>query len=150
VDGSARGPARWGSGGWVAVASYGEPIAAHLARARLEALGIDCVLADEHVVGVSWLWSSALGGVKVLVRAGDAEAAERELEPTARPASPSSDWISADLDAPRCPECGCLRIEASPVRRPIAVASWLLLGVPLLLRQRRARCLRCGARFAPS
>lgn len=53
---------------------------AHLARHTLERAGIEAFVADEHVVGVNWLYANALGGVKLRVRARDAEEAIRILE----------------------------------------------------------------------
>ena len=57
------------------VASFATPIEAHILRTRLEAEGIPCLIANEHVVNANPLWSNALGGVQVQVRREDAELA---------------------------------------------------------------------------
>lgn len=49
------------------VASFSFAHEAHIARAKLESEGIPAVLADEHTVNMQWLYSNALGGVKVQV-----------------------------------------------------------------------------------
>ena len=107
----ASGRAETGLDRPVTIAAFSEPIEAHLARSRLECEGIGCTLADEHIVGVYWLSASAVGGVKLQVRERDREHALRVLEETsARPAS-SAEWVTGDLDAPRCPSCGSLRVD---------------------------------------
>ena len=50
---------------------------AHIAMGRLEAAGIESWLADEHLVQTDWLYSIAVGGIKLQVRS---ELAERALE----------------------------------------------------------------------
>lgn len=55
----------------VTVRSYRDPIDAELAKARLEGAGIPAFLADQHVVAIQWLYSIAIGGVKVNVEDSD-------------------------------------------------------------------------------
>jgi hypothetical protein len=128
------------------VAAFSEPVEAHLARARLEAEGIGCLLADEHVVGVHWLCSVAVGGVKLQVREADLEAAREALRAASPRRSPSADWVTADLDAPRCPACGSLRIDRSGLSGRLARVSWSwLLQGPWPAP--RARCESCAHRW---
>lgn len=61
------------------VARFGSVVHAHLAKARLEAAGIRAFLVDEQSVSVNPFYASALGGVKLWVRAEDAETAARLL-----------------------------------------------------------------------
>jgi hypothetical protein len=65
--------------GLVTLRSYRDPIDARLAQARLELEGIPSALRDEHVIAVQWLWSRALGGVKLVVDEAHLEAARRLL-----------------------------------------------------------------------
>lgn len=62
----------------VAVATFSKPEEAHLLRMRLEAGGIQAFLRDENTIQVDWLYSNALGGVRVEVADEDV-AATREL-----------------------------------------------------------------------
>jgi hypothetical protein len=130
----------------VAVASYASPVEAHLARSRLEAAGIPAFVADEHIVAVHWLCSSAVGGVKVQVRLRDLDAARRLLEAPPIRSSRSARFVTDDLSAPRCRRCGSLEVERRYARR-VSFASALLLGFPLLWPRRRARCRTCGAHW---
>jgi len=60
---------------------------AELARAALEAAGIDAVLVDENAVRLSWGDALAHGGVRLQVRAEDAEDAAEVLRDAPHPAS---------------------------------------------------------------
>ncbi|MEZ5581637.1 MAG: DUF2007 domain-containing protein [Candidatus Competibacteraceae bacterium] len=62
---------------------------AEIVRGRLLAEGIDCRLADQHLVQTDWLYSLAVGGIKLQVETKDVERALAILE---------RDY-SADLDA---------------------------------------------------
>lgn len=131
----------------VTVASFLQPIEAHLARARLESDGIECFVVDEHIVGVQWLYAVAVGGVKLQVRSWQSEHAREVLASCQAETRTSSDWITADLAAPRCPRCGSLRIEPSRLSRGARLASGLLLGLRLVGRRRDTRCRHCGHRW---
>jgi hypothetical protein len=65
---------------FIVVRSFSQPYEAHLACSALEAAGIQARIADEHIVAADWLYSNAVGGVKVLVRSSDVEAARAVLE----------------------------------------------------------------------
>jgi hypothetical protein len=130
----------------VAVAACARPVEAHLARCRLEAEGIEAFVADEHIVSLQWLYSAAVGGVKVQVRLRDAARARAILAAPAPRRSRSAGFVTDDLSAPRCPRCGSLEIEERFARR-LSFASALLLGFPLLIPRGRARCRSCGRRW---
>jgi len=58
---------------------YSEMPAALVEKSVLEDAGIECYLQDENVVRMDWFWSNAMGGIKLIVRAEDAEEAEKIL-----------------------------------------------------------------------
>jgi putative signal transducing protein len=53
---------------------------AQIAKSILDSAGVDSFLADENLVRMDWLYSNLIGGIKLLVRAEDAEAAKKLLE----------------------------------------------------------------------
>jgi hypothetical protein len=55
------------------VASFSQPMDAYLLRARLEGSGITAYIRDENLVTLDWLYSNAVGGVKVDVEDEDYE-----------------------------------------------------------------------------
>lgn len=57
------------------VARFDSMPEAHIAMGRLEVEGIDAWLADEHLVQTDWLYSIAVGGIKLQVRTEDAQRA---------------------------------------------------------------------------
>ncbi|NOX42698.1 MAG: DUF2007 domain-containing protein [Gammaproteobacteria bacterium] len=65
---------------FVTVRAYNSPIEAYLAKGRLEVEGIPAYLAHENHVWVDWVYSQALGGVKVQVLAENAENASKILD----------------------------------------------------------------------
>jgi hypothetical protein len=57
------------------LASFNLPMDAYLLRARLEGSGIASYIRDENLVTLDWLYSNAVGGVKVDVMDEDYEQA---------------------------------------------------------------------------
>jgi hypothetical protein len=51
-----------------------------MAKSILDSAGIESFLADENVISMNWLWSNALGGVKLQVRKTDVAVASELLE----------------------------------------------------------------------
>jgi hypothetical protein len=64
----------------VTVATYDQSLDAHIALGRLAAEGIQATLFDDQMVQMDWLYSIALGGIKLRVSRSDAKAAQRVLE----------------------------------------------------------------------
>ncbi len=63
----------------ITIATFDTLPDAHIALGRLRAAGIDAYLADENLVQTDWLYSIAVGGIKLRVREDDAELAIAEL-----------------------------------------------------------------------
>jgi hypothetical protein len=58
---------------------YRDMPAAFIEKSVLEDAGIECYLQDDNVVRMDWLWSNAMGGIKLIVRKKDADEAEKIL-----------------------------------------------------------------------
>jgi hypothetical protein len=71
------------------LASFSKAEDAHLLRARLEGSGIAAYVRDEHMVTADWLYSNAIGGVKVDVADEDFDTALVFIEPQAAERSPA-------------------------------------------------------------
>ena len=65
----------------VVIAIFPQVIQAHIAKSRLEADGIEAFIRDENIVALNWLYSNAVGGVKLEVAAEDEKRARAILEP---------------------------------------------------------------------
>lgn len=65
---------------FISIASYSTPIEAHLARILLEDEGIEAIIADEHLGDTAGGYIQAIGGIRLQVRASEAEAARAILD----------------------------------------------------------------------
>lgn len=63
----------------VVVGNYPDSLAANLARQELESAGILARLGDDAVADMIWSYTTAIGGVKLLVRQSDAMRAREVL-----------------------------------------------------------------------
>ena len=61
------------------VATFTDPLKAHLARTRLQAGGIECVVADENSIRMGEVVAGTLGYIKLRVQESDAERATQLL-----------------------------------------------------------------------
>ncbi|HEX7192788.1 MAG TPA: DUF2007 domain-containing protein [Thermoanaerobaculia bacterium] len=120
---------------------------AEIARATLEAAGIDAVLADENIVRMSWGDAQAHGGVRLQVRAEDAEEAravlaESDFSGAAAP-SPPEDVTPLEPDE-TCRRCGSEEIFFAESRAKTYARAllFMILGFVLL------RLASCGAAMA--
>lgn len=112
------------------VASFHDPIEAHIACGRLRAEGIAAHVADAHMGLANWEWRLAVGGTRVLVEERDAERARA---------------IVRDLDA------GAYALEADATDEPlhppyreswssrIAWIALMLFNIPLPWRRKPSR-----------
>ena len=65
---------------WVVVRQVAYPHEAHLMRSILAGHGIEAMVPEPYLIGVQPAYSLALGGVRVLVKEEDREAAIRLLQ----------------------------------------------------------------------
>ncbi|EJG0028009.1 DUF2007 domain-containing protein [Vibrio alginolyticus] len=126
----------------IVVARFSFPHEAHIARASLDSVGIESYIADEHTVNTQWLYSNAIGGVRLMVDESDAEDAKQIL---------SSDFseslgIEVDVDEEKdvCPKCGSKDLFAFTKGKRPAFLVFILLGFPLFFYKHGYKCKQCG------
>ena len=127
----------------VTIGRYSTPYEAGMVKSQLESAGIPAFIADEYTVGVNWLYSNALGGVKVQVPESLASEAQQILAPETEPSA------TCEPDAETCPKCRSKNTEDFLDKRSTFL-TWALLGLPLLLPTKKKRCNGCGHRWRPS
>lgn len=123
---------------FVILKSFTNYIDAHIALGRMKDGGIDCWLKNENTTTVMPIWTTALGGIQLMV------AKEQEGEATAL-----LNAMEAERRAQmRCPECDSANVEyINTVRKPL---NWLsaivtfVLGDMALLPEQRYHCFTCG------
>lgn len=133
---------------YVTIATYIGAWEAHLARAKLESEGIYSLVLDDQTASINWIYSSALGAVRLQVREEDSKRAIHLLERTSEdePAI-QQECPALDTTAPICPACGSTNISRAGFSRPAAVLSCLLFGLPFLFNRKRVVCMNCGRKW---
>jgi hypothetical protein len=116
-----------------------------LAKGKLESAGIHCFLADSELVRTDWLWSNAIGNMRLQVRAEDAkEAVEILHEPP--PEIFLEHEVGEIYQQPRCPKCNSSDIGFHSIDRKLSYAL-MLLGIPIPIPKNCWRCTACGAEW---
>lgn len=117
---------------------------AYVARAKLADLGIPAEISDQYLVGADWLYSAAIGGVKLYVPAEQAEAARDALleEDEEALADIPESALPPDPDE-ICPRCGTAgALPSSRTNRWRALS--LLFTLPLINWRHWQKCPACG------
>jgi ribosomal protein S27E len=86
-----------------------------LAKGSLESAGIQAYLVDDNMVRLDWFISNLLGGIKLKVRAEDAEAASEILN------QPIPEMLDVEgvgnFEQPKCPRCQSLDVTYLEYKR---------------------------------
>jgi putative signal transducing protein len=114
-----------------------------LAKGSLESAGIECFLADENLVRLDWFISNFIGGIKLNVKAADAENARKMLD------EPILEGLYVQgiglYEQPRCPQCQSLDVNFQELG-PAAYIS-AALNVPLPIQRTAWRCQSCSVEW---
>lgn len=117
-----------------------------LAKSILDSAGVECFLADEHTIRMNWLWSLAIGEVRLWVRAEDSDAVDLL----------DQGWVESfavggvgEYIQPRCPNCGSLEVSYRNLIKRFAYLTLLLCWLvaiipPIPLRELAWKCYSCG------
>ncbi len=125
----------------VTIATFSYPMEAEIARGKLESEGIWAFVADDYMVTMNWLYSNAVGGVKLQVRESDTENALQILNQS----SPiSEEPFDEEYDQPTCPRCMSHSTQYQIFESRLVFLSWLLLTFPLPFVKRKWKCMECG------
>lgn len=112
-----------------------------VARAKLEAEGIECFLADENMIRLNWFRSDALGRLRLQLLQENAEAA-MEILAQDIPASFSAEEIGEEYNQPRCPNCGSLDVSFEEYSRVSLVLLWFF-SLPVPIPKHCWKCQDC-------
>ncbi|MBU1043171.1 MAG: DUF2007 domain-containing protein [Candidatus Omnitrophica bacterium] len=130
----------------VTVGKFLNVIDAHIAKTRLESEGIECYIQDENLVTLNWLYSNAIGGVRLQVNSADSSNArqilsdfKQPIEETDQPDNPSEQTLI-------CPECKSKNVYREKISKK-GMVFWQLLGVPLFGWKRKTKCFDCNAEW---
>jgi rubredoxin len=116
-------------------------------------------VADEYTVTMNWLYSNAIGGVKLQVKEDDVEQAMAVLAPHDQEQEPVEQETDDLEDDPTCPNCGSLDISYERYSMRWVFASWAFSGLilttlfgalggfPLPFLKREWYCRACDYRW---
>ncbi|WP_163131514.1 DUF2007 domain-containing protein [Agarivorans sp. Alg241-V36] len=127
---------------WVVVARYSYPHEAQIAKASLLSANIPCALNDEHTINMQWLYSDAVGGIRLMVKESDAEQAWQILQ---QDYSTDVEELFPEQTIMTCPNCGSENIRAFTKGKRSAFLVFLLAGFPLFFYQHGFKCDSCKA-----
>ncbi|HKW61584.1 MAG TPA: hypothetical protein VJN89_03480 [Candidatus Acidoferrum sp.] len=122
------------------IARYRDLPVALVANSLLDSAGLEGFLADDVVIRLDWLWSNALGGIKVWVRGNEAMEA-RELLEAGIPERFEAEGVG-EYQQPKCPNCNSLDVAFEELDRRIAHIG-LLVGIPIPATKRGWNCHAC-------
>lgn len=132
------------------VASYCFPTEAHIAAAKLESEGIWSFVADERMVNVNWLYSNAIGGVRLQVREFDIKKAVRILNATVK----NTEDLTYNKE--KCPQCNSTNIKYERFNLRLVFGFWFVsflfigsytvgaAGILLPFFKHKWKCNACG------
>lgn len=127
----------------VTIATFSYPTEAWIPKTRLEAEGIWSFVADADTVMMNWLYSNAIGGVKLQVRAEDVDRAVEILH--SEPPDITADVAAYfEEEAVLCPVCQSAEVRFEKYAMRLVYLSWLLLRFPLPFLKQRWLCQSCG------
>jgi len=121
----------------ITVGTFSKPEEAHLLRGRLESGGVRAYIQDENLVQMNWLYSNAIGGVRVQIAEEDVEQAQAILRQNTIELPDSVDVT--------CPFCESPEVAPDELPRRISFATLLLLSFPFLFAKYRYRCQACNS-----
>ncbi len=123
---------------WVVAETYSFPYEAQIAKTQLEAADIPARIENEHTINMDWLYSNALGGVRLLVPGRYLEQAQALL------AQDFSQELEQEFGlSERCPQCGSTDIKPYTEGKRPAYLVFLLLGFPLFSYKHGTKCQQC-------
>jgi len=117
------------------VASYAKPEEAHLVASLLQGSGIETHVRDADTVNANWMYSHAIGGVKVEVAERDSERAREILN-----------LPCDDSGLLSCPYCHSSRVRMRELNLFTAIC--IALGFVLPISSKRVDCLECKRSFS--
>lgn len=112
-----------------------------VAKSILDSGGIESFLQDDNVVRMDWLWSNAIGNIKLLVKAEAVADAVTMLDQ--KPIERFDVTGSGEYKQPRCPACGSVDASYGATGRRLAYAT-VALGIPLPVKRGGWKCNSCG------
>ncbi len=109
-----------------------------LAKSILESAGIESFLGDENIVRIDWFYSNLVGGIKLLVRAQDAETASKVTCLQNVPEKFRCRGRRRNTNSRGAPGVNLWHVAFDELNKRIAYGGMLLfVGLPIPIHQKR-------------
>lgn len=128
----------------VTVARFTSPLEAHILRGRLEAEEFPAYVYHEHHIGMYWLYSHALGGVKVWIHSMHLDKAKEIIEAIRQGEYEIPDEVSLS-----CPRCLSQRLVPNRISWVISFLVCNLFYLPIPFTWAMHECRDCHHIWKP-
>ena len=123
---------------FVVLRSFSNYIDAHIVLGRMKDEGIDCWLKNENTTTIMPIWTTAIGGIQLMVNKRQQQQATYILK-----------VIDEERrEQMRCPRCNSTEVEyINTVRKPVnwlSAAVSFFLGDYAVMPEQRYHCFNCG------
>jgi len=122
------------------IATYSFPYEGQIAKAKLDSEGIPAYIADEHTINMQWLYSNALGGIRLQV---PEVFVQQAIELLAEDFSNDVE-LEQGSDTISCSACGSSNMEPYQVGKRWAFLVFIGLSFRLFPVKNTLRCRDCG------
>ena len=126
------------------VATFTNPIEAHIVRGRLECEEILAFVSHEHHIWANWALSQALGGVKVQVPSSDVEIASSVISDI------NSEKFLEVMDESKnhendltCARCNSNKISSVSWSWKLSLVAFFVIMIPLPYTTKHLKCETC-------
>ena len=126
----------------VTVKTFSSAWEADLAKTQLEACGIEAFILDSQTISVNWLFSNAIGGIKLQVFEEQVMEAKEVL---LKNAEGLEETIVEDKII--CPQSESEKVTSVNWERRWSLVSILLLGFPIFYPRDKYLCQDCGSKW---
>jgi DNA-directed RNA polymerase subunit RPC12/RpoP len=123
---------------FVILKSFNNYVDAHIMLGRMKEEGIHCWLKNENTTTIMPIWTTALGGIQLMVNSAQQKKAAYIL-----------DSIEEERkEHMSCPKCNSRDVEfINTMRKPVnwlSAATSFLLGDYAMMPEQRYHCFHCG------
>ncbi|MDB5206623.1 MAG: hypothetical protein JWR72_1698 [Flavisolibacter sp.] len=127
--------------GFVILKSFANYIDAHILLGRLEEEGIQCWLKNENTTTIMPIWTTAIGGIQLMVNEDQSQRAGDLLKK----------FEAEKKKVTKCPECGSEDVEyINTMRKPVnwlSAAITFLAGDIAVMPEQRYHCFSCKSEW---
>ena len=134
---------------FVTVGWFSNPLFAWMLRNKLVDEGLDAFVQDDFVATMNWLYTTAIGGIKVQVPYEQLHQAKEVISRDYSQVFSSLPRTTTDAELPRCSSCGSSEIHEEQVAVRLFFLVWMVIGLPFPFISSAIECYDCGHRDGP-